>query len=348
MDSSNPASLFFDDSEVDLYDVLGVKPEALEDEIKKAYRKAALIYHPDKHAGSSEDAKEAASRKFQQVGFAYAVLGDSKRRAKYDATGSTEEGFDLAEGEDGWEAYFEALFESVTKQKLDELKKEYQGSSEEVDDLKAAYEETEGSLGDIMTHIPHSTHEDEARFVVIISDLITKGELSATTAWTKSSKDEKSKLVRKKQANKEAKEAEELAKELGVWDEFYGSGKAGPRKGKGKGKSKKGEQDEGEEDYSALQALILKKRQNAGAFLDNLAAKYTDPKPRAKGKRKSDADVEDAEESPKKRRRGADPDPPDIDDEEFAKLQQKLFSDKKDAKAGNSGKGRRSGRTRKA
>ena len=118
---------FFDEEDVNLYAVLGLESTATQEEIKKAYRKSALIYHPDKHVSSTEDAKQAASRKFQQVGFAYAVLGDKKRRAKYDATGSTEDGFDLAEGEDGWEAYFEALFESVTRNKLDQLKKEYQG-----------------------------------------------------------------------------------------------------------------------------------------------------------------------------------------------------------------------------
>jgi DnaJ family protein C protein 9 len=127
MDSNNPTSLFFDEEDVDLYAVLSIQSTATEEVIKRAYRKLALIYHPDKHATSNEDAKQAASRKFQQVGFAYTVLSDKKRRAKYDATGSTEEGFDLADGEDGWEAYFEVLFESVTRDKLDQLKKEYQG-----------------------------------------------------------------------------------------------------------------------------------------------------------------------------------------------------------------------------
>jgi DnaJ family protein C protein 9 len=209
-----------------------------------------------------------------------------------------------------------------------------------------------------MTHIPHSTHEDEARFVVAISDLITKGELSSTTAWEKSSKDEKAKLVRRKQADKEAEEAEDLARELGVWDEFYGSGKEGLRKGKGtgKGKGKKKAQAEdgdgdgdGEEDYSVLQAIILKKRQNAGAFLDSLAEKYAEPKPRSKGKRRKDAGSGEIDESPKKKRRGAEPDPGDIDDDEFAKLQQKMFKDKdKGAEASKStGKHKRAGRARK-
>ena len=195
---------------------------------------------------------------------------------------------------------------------------------------------------------------------MIISDLIAKRELTATATWNKSSKDEKAKLVRKKEADKEAGEAEELAKELGVWDEFYGSGKEGARKGKGKdkskgkGKGKKKAESEGEggdgeeeEDHSALQALILKKRQNAGSFLDNLAAKYADPQPRrAKGKRKKDASTAsgEADESPKKRRRDAEPDPGDIDDEEFEKLQQELFKDKGVEAGKSTGKRNRAGR----
>ena len=104
--------------------------------------------------------------------------------------------------------------------------------------MKGAYVDTNGSIEEIMTFIPHSTHEDEARFIVTISALIKKGELTLLPEWESSTKDEKAKLVRKKQADKEAAEAEELAKELGMWDEFYGSGKPGARKTKGKGKGR--------------------------------------------------------------------------------------------------------------
>ena len=130
-DRPDPISQFFPDQEpesVDLYAVLGVENSAKPDEIKKAYRKLALIHHPDKHATAGESAKADASLKFQQIGFAYAVLGDEKRRERYDKTGKTDEGIELGPGEDGWDAYFEDLFEKVTKQRLDELKKEYQGT----------------------------------------------------------------------------------------------------------------------------------------------------------------------------------------------------------------------------
>lgn len=220
------------------------------------------------------------------------------------------------------------------------------GSTEELDDIKAAYVETSGDLEEIMNHIPHSTHEDEARITVIVSGLVNSGELPASETWEKSSKDEKARLVRKKQAAKEAGEAEELAKELGVWEEFYGSGKAGPRKGKGK--AKKG--DEEEEDVSSLQALILKKQKSRASLFDNLAAKYAEPEPKGKGKRKAPAEDEDVNQSPpRKRKRGAaaETDPMEIDDAEFEKLQQKLFRDKDKAKtSGATGKQKKPGSKR--
>ena len=222
-------------------------------------------------------------------------------------------------------------------------------------DLKNAYMETNGSIEDIMTHIPHSTHDDEARFIVTISGLIQKGELSLLPEWEKSTKDEKAKLVRKKQANKEAAEAEALARELGVWDEFYGSGKPGARKTKGKGKGK--QTTDAEEDISALQALILKKQKNRDSFFDNLAAKYAEPEGGGKGgkkgkKRSTVADEDDEEElgaSPKKKSRRA-PSPPEIDDAEFERIQQRLIEGKAKRSAegsGVKGTGKQRGKLRK-
>ncbi|KIM49132.1 hypothetical protein M413DRAFT_438296 [Hebeloma cylindrosporum] len=323
MDDNDPSSLFFSgDEEIDLYAVLSLEKNATFDAIKKAYRRLALVYHPDKHATASERAKEDASIKFQKIGFAYTVLSEPNRRARYDSTGRTDESFELGAGEDGWEKYFEELFDRVTRGKLDEMKKEYQGSAEELEDLKDAYLTTGGCLGELMTYIPHSTHEDEPRFIMLITELIRKKELSTTPIWLSSSKDEKAKLVRKKASEKEAKEAEALAKELGVWDEFYGGGEPNERR---KGKKREAEP---EADDSVLRALILKKKEkNMGGFFDSLAAKYSEPIPgpssRTKGKKRN-RDVPGDDESINKKQRAVPP-PPDIDDEEFAKLQEQLF-----------------------
>lgn len=217
------------------------------------------------------------------------------------------------------------------------------GSQEEIEDLKEVYETTKGDLNEIMAHIPHSTHDDEPRFITIITDLIKKKELKSTTTWNSSSKDEKAKMIRKKGAEREAKEAEDLAKELGVWDEFYGSGKASERKrGKGKGKGKGGDgEDDG--DHSVLQALILKKKEkNTDAFFDSLAAKYAEPSSKKSRNKKRDNDADEVGESPRKKSRSHIPPPPELDDAEFAKIQQKLFGDKKSS--GDTAEKRKRGR----
>ena len=225
------------------------------------------------------------------------------------------------------------------------------GSVEETEDLKSAYLENRGSIGEIMNFIPHSTHDDETRFISAISGLISKGELPILPLWESSTKDERARLVRMKASEKEAGEAEQLAKELGVWDEFYGSGKTAERQGKGKSKvrtKKNNTGDEETEDYSALQALILKKKEkNMDAFFDNLAAKYAEPEKKSKVKGKKRArDADGEEQSPKKKRSTVKTQ--DIDDEEFTKLQDKLFGDKAKAPVKPESRSTRSGRSKRA
>lgn len=69
----------------DLYSMLGVGPEATEAEIKTAYKKAALKYHPDKHASKSEEEKKQAEAMFKSIGEAYEVLSNPEKRARYDS-----------------------------------------------------------------------------------------------------------------------------------------------------------------------------------------------------------------------------------------------------------------------
>lgn len=74
-------------SKKDYYDLLGVEKTASENDIKKAYRKLAMKYHPDKFSNASEKEKKEAEEKFKEVNEAYQVLSDPDKRAKYDRFG---------------------------------------------------------------------------------------------------------------------------------------------------------------------------------------------------------------------------------------------------------------------
>lgn len=69
----------------DYYDILGLQKGASEDEIKKAFRKLAIQYHPDKNQGNKE-----AEEKFKEINEAYQVLSDPQKKAQYDQFGTTD------------------------------------------------------------------------------------------------------------------------------------------------------------------------------------------------------------------------------------------------------------------
>jgi curved DNA-binding protein CbpA len=70
-------------SKKDYYEVLGVPKDASDDVIRKAYKKLAIKWHPDKHT----DDKKAAEEKFKEISEAYSVLSDPKKKREYDTGG---------------------------------------------------------------------------------------------------------------------------------------------------------------------------------------------------------------------------------------------------------------------
>ncbi|OZJ06771.1 hypothetical protein BZG36_00385 [Bifiguratus adelaidae] len=260
---SDETTLSADD---DLYTILGISNQATSNEIKSAYRKLALKYHPDKLAGANTEEQESATHQFQQIGLAYSLLSDEKKRERYDRTGCTE---DLAWDEAGkdWDAYFKELWTGVVNaETIDAFKQKYQGSSEERDDLLQIYSSSKGDMDAILENIPCATVDDETRFREIIDKAIQD---KLVKPYKRFAIDEKATKRRKREADREAQEAEELARELGLDKKLKG--------------------DKGDS-MSGLQALILERNKERAnkmdAILDNIVAKEKD-KQKAKGTKKA-------------------------------------------------------------
>ncbi|KAJ5540958.1 hypothetical protein N7494_006034 [Penicillium frequentans] len=252
--------------EEDLYKILGVESAATPEAIKSAYKKSALRHHPDK---VSEDARDAAHAKFQQIALAYAVLSDPRRRKIYDRTGNTEEVL----GEDGdfdWmEFYREQLSAMLDTKAISDFQKKYQNSDEEKRDLLEAYEKYQGDLDKIYESVMLSNVlDDDERFRAIIDQAIADEEVEDYKKY--SQEPEKKREQRKKRALKEAKEAEKLGKEV---EEKKKKKTAAASKSKGPGG--------GEDD---LLAMITKRQQQRGqGFLAQLEEKYGQPNGKKRG-----------------------------------------------------------------
>ena len=89
----------------DYYKALGVERKASADDIRKAYRKLAMQYHPDKNPGDKK-----AEDKFKEINEAYQVLSDEQKRARYDQLGSAYSNFRTSWGRPGdfqWDDWFQ-------------------------------------------------------------------------------------------------------------------------------------------------------------------------------------------------------------------------------------------------
>ncbi|KAI4763403.1 DnaJ-domain-containing protein [Aureobasidium sp. EXF-3400] len=259
---------------VEPYEVLAVEKTATQDQIKTAYRKAALKWHPDK--AKPED-KDAAHTKFQEIALAYAVLSDERRRARYDNTGRTDESLDIDDDIFNWSDFYRTQFaNAVTEDTIVSFTQEYKGSDEERDALLSAYTKYKGDMNKMYQQIMVSNPAvDEERFRKIINEAIEKEEVAAHLKFTEETQKSIDRRIAK--ASEEAEEAEEHGKKT---------------KAKAKPKAKGGDSD-----LSSLAAMIQQRNKGRSEnFLDNLAEKYG-AAPKKKGKKRAQSPGEPPEEA---------------------------------------------------
>ncbi len=186
-----------------LYDALSSSKDVCQADLKKAYRKLALKYHPDKqvHFSSSNDSSiiKEATAKFQAVSAAYEVLMDEKRRAIYDATGRVEDYDDddahnpttsscgrdkhKSASEDQrqhrWDDFFRSVFNDImTADSKHGNADTYQKSSQEKDDVLKFYSMCKGDLKMVLNCVVHGTEKDIDRWKMdIILPAIERGDI---------------------------------------------------------------------------------------------------------------------------------------------------------------------------
>jgi DnaJ family protein C protein 9 len=261
-DITNPSA----PTTIDPYAILSVPQDATPEQIKTAYRKAALKHHPDK---APADSKAAAHTAFQEIAFAYAILSDSRRRNRYDLTGRTEDSLDLDDDAFDWVSYYREQYKDViTADAIEGFADKYKGSEEERGDVLAWYEKCEGKMTRLYKNVMLSDPaEDEERFREIIDAAIESGEVEAFEAYTEESEGSRKKRVdaARKRKEKEAREAERHAEDLGIGKDL-----------KKKGKKVK---DDGMGDLAAL--IGQRQKGRSDNFLADLEAKYA-PKAMAK------------------------------------------------------------------
>ncbi|GAO17692.1 uncharacterized protein UV8b_01338 [Ustilaginoidea virens] len=241
---------------IDPYKVLGLDRQAEANQVKSAYRKAALKHHPDK---VPEGRKSEAHAKFHEIALAYAILSDPGRRRRYDTTGSTAESVVDGDGFNWGEYYRQQFRDAVSADAIQDFADWYKGSETEKHDVLLAYQECEGDMDQVYERVMLSNAaEDDARIRAIIDEGIASESVPLFEAYARESR--RKRAARQRAARAEAREAEDYARELGVHDKLFAGRGARPKAG--------GAGDD-------LAALIQGRQQDRSAgFLDHLADKY--------------------------------------------------------------------------
>jgi len=219
----------------------------------------------------------------------------------YDATGSTEDGLG-DKSYDEWYEVWRTMFQKITVKDIEEFEAKYRGSEMELEDLREAYIEAEGDIDGIFERVPCCSAEDEERFRSLLEPFLSTGDLPELAAWTP---DDKKRKRRLKKAEKEAREAEQLAEELGIKPGQSLESAIMARRGGGE---------------SLEEENMSKHGEQMTGIADALAAKYGPGGPEEEKQKKG-------RRTGKKKKVAVEP-----SEEEFLALQQKMFTKPKNSK----------------
>ena len=188
--------------ENDLYSLLGLKRNATNLEIRKAYKRLVLLCHPDKNKTDPDTAS-----KFMNITRAYKILSNENSRKYYDETGEYEEEDQGQIDIDNTLNFFRKIY---SPQDIDSYVNKYVGSKEEEQDLINYYNDNNGDLRRILEWIPCSKNEDVERFIDIYEKLFKEKILKKNQKYEKT----KNNINLIKEIEDEKEEAEETLDKL--------------------------------------------------------------------------------------------------------------------------------------
>uniref|UniRef100_UPI00358FE42D dnaJ homolog subfamily C member 9-like isoform X2 n=1 Tax=Myxine glutinosa TaxID=7769 RepID=UPI00358FE42D len=169
----------------DLYIVLSIGRDASDADLQRAYRRQALLLHPDRAEAAF---RQPATASFQVLSKAHAILSNNEQRALYDEQGIVNERCDAIQQVKNWDQYFKHLFKKVNVVNIRSFEEVYRGSEEERDDLRQAYFDFQGDMDRIMEVMLCARVEDELVFRKLLEVSVRAGELPDYSAFSNRNK----------------------------------------------------------------------------------------------------------------------------------------------------------------
>ena len=287
-------------------------PSITASQLRKAYYRQALKYHPDKQAENSDVVAKEAKLKFQAISVAYSILSDEERRTLYDESGEMDDTDEMGgENTDEWTSYFKGIFGKVTTSDIDRFAESYKCSEEEEKDVLKYYTQFKGDLDKMLECVMCSDDIDKKRWVEdyikpaiqkeMVADFMTTVE---NTLGDHSSEGDNSK---------------EDSDETETEDDSDDGKKASSKKRKVAAKVKTAKPSKKKNKEPAVSEDLVaairgrsgaRQQQGSDSILDRLEERYA-PKSKSKSTKKKKAAMED------------------IPDDEFEKIQKRLDAQRK-------------------